>query len=387
MPHTISDNTPHHLVILTQGLAPYRLELYDQTLKALGDHWTGAMFYAQDTQRDHQWQHLFSRPWRFLSRHAPSKKAPAWILKLLKKLRIIKDPFLMPALGACELVFAVRPDLLWIGEYSTYTIPSLLWARANHVPVMVGTEMGRGMPRDKFSWLSEIKHRLMGNLVQGQVASAPWARNPCCASISKVVLSPHAIDTTVYVVDDSHKDTVPAFLYVGNLLHRKGVDLWLTACAQLRLETTIPFKLRFVGGGDMDWARGLTSKYKLEDIVEFVGFLEGQPLIHEYQRASAFVLPSRYDTYGAVAHEAAACGLPLILSRYAGCSEVLLEPGRNGFIVDPTVPADFVAAMKCLLEDETGREQMGRRSREIAEMWCVRKCGSKVAQLIESILD
>jgi glycosyltransferase involved in cell wall biosynthesis len=225
----------------------------------------------------------------------------------------------------------------------------------------------------------------MGRFVHAQLACAPFAVNPCYKELSKILLVPHAVNTDHYCVDASKRETLPVFIYAGNLIIRKGLDLWFAACAQLMRECSLPFKIRLVGGGDRAWAEGLVVEHGLQEVVEFIGFKEGAELIQEYQAASAFVLPSRYDTYGVVTHEAAACGLPLIISKYAGSSEVLVEEGVNGFCVDPYNPAELCNAMKAILTDRNLREKMGLRSRELAVEWSVDKCGEKIANLIQEL--
>ena len=373
------------LNILTHALAPYRMELYDQVMLALGSSWEGELIYGQDQQKDHQWRHLFDRKWNFTPVLAPAAEVPNWVFEMMRRVGLVRHPFVLPAVKAGRTALHPRPTLLWILEYSSYTIPALLQAWAEGIPVIVSTEMGRGMPRQDFSWVAEMKHRLMGRLVQGQVASSPWARRPCAEGIERIVVSPHAINTDKYTVLPEARPAVPVFLFVGNLIPRKGLDLWFAACAQLRRECNAPFRICLVGGGDESWARGVAAAEGLTDIVEFAGFKEGTELISEYQRASVFVLPSRYDTYGAVAHEAAACGLPLILSRHAGCSQILVEPEGNGFVVDPLQPAEITAAMKSMLENPELMHSMSHRSREVAEKWSVQNCGARVAQMIREL--
>ena len=47
------------------------------------------------------------------------------------------------------------------------------------------------------------------------------------------------------------------FVYLGQLIPRKGLDLWLEAARRLRAAAHENFRLRIIGGGDEGWVRGL----------------------------------------------------------------------------------------------------------------------------------
>ena len=87
------------------------------------------------------------------------------------------------------------------------------------------------------------------------------------------------------------------------------------------------FKLRFIGGGNTVWLdqSRFTRTQGLQNHLECAGFLSGAALRNAMQSADVFVLPTRQDTYGAVVHEAACLGLPLLVSRHAGAAEALVR--------------------------------------------------------------
>ena len=91
-------------------------------------------------------------------------------------------------------------------------------------------------------------------------------------------------------------------------------------------------------------------------------------VIEAYAAADVFALLSRHEPWGVVVNEAAACGLPLVLSDRVGAAPDLLREGENGFLV----PADDVAAAARALgklADPETRRRMGERSAEIARDW------------------
>jgi len=95
-------------------------------------------------------------------------------------------------------------------------------------------------------------------------------------------------------------------------------------------------------------------------------------------------LASRADTYGVVIHEAAACGLPLVVSRHCGASSVLVEEGKNGFVVDPDDAATFANHLHTLIQDPLLRGEFAKHSRVIAERWDVKKNAEAAAHWLKT---
>lgn len=102
------------------------------------------------------------------------------------------------------------------------------------------------------------------------------------------------------------------------------------------------------------------------------GFLQADGLSRWYAHAAAFVLASVSEPWGLVANEAAAAGLPLLLSARAGCARTLVpEPeGATGARFDPLDVRDIAAKLNwtAALSDDD-RRAIGRRAREVAAEW------------------
>jgi glycosyltransferase involved in cell wall biosynthesis len=106
-----------------------------------------------------------------------------------------------------------------------------------------------------------------------------------------------------------------------------------------------------------------------------------------YAAADIFALPSECDAWALVT-EAAACGLPLVLSGAAGASHDLLQDGRNGILVQPGRVEQASAALRWLATDEELRHALGARSRELARDWGYRpSVDGLVAAVREAVSD
>jgi UDP-glucose:(heptosyl)LPS alpha-1,3-glucosyltransferase len=98
------------------------------------------------------------------------------------------------------------------------------------------------------------------------------------------------------------------------------------------------------------------------DRVRFAG--EAAAVGPFYSAADGFVLPTAYEAFPLVSLEAAAAGLPLLITRVSGVEELLVD-GVNGWFIerDAGVIADRLAR---LATDAGRRSSMGAAAREVA---------------------
>ena len=92
-------------------------------------------------------------------------------------------------------------------------------------------------------------------------------------------------------------------------------------------------------------------------------------IVERYVLADVFALLSRHEPWGVVVNEAAACGLPLVLSDRVGAAFDLLDDGRNGVLVPVDDVAAAAQAIRELAADPNRRRAMGAASREIVAEW------------------
>lgn len=148
-----------------------------------------------------------------------------------------------------------------------------------------------------------------------------------------------------------------AFVYVGRFTECKGLDVLASAYRQYRMATDAPWPLRCYGTGRL---RNL-----LEGIegLEIRGFCQPGELPEELGQASCLILPSSYDGWGIVVHEAAAAGMAVIVSDAVGASAHLVRHGHSGYIVSAGDAEELAQAMlRYSALDEDKRREMGENS-------------------------
>jgi D-inositol-3-phosphate glycosyltransferase len=155
----------------------------------------------------------------------------------------------------------------------------------------------------------------------------------------------------------------PLLLFVGRIQPLKGVAVAVRTLAALRRDHP-DSRLVIVGGpsgpqGEAELARTTALVGEL-GLTEQVVFVPPQPheLLSTYYRASDVCLvPSRSESFGLVALEAAACGTPVVASDVGGLRS-LVDHGRTGYLVEDLSPEAFAAWVRQILAEPLLAERL-----------------------------
>ena len=151
-------------------------------------------------------------------------------------------------------------------------------------------------------------------------------------------------------------------LFVGRFSPEKGVRTLLRAWQGL---TGIPLKI--VGDGPLrDEVQAVAQAAKLPG-VEVLGRQAHQKVLALMQGARCLVFPSEwYETFGLVAIEAFACGVPVIAARLGVMAESV-EEGRTGMLFRPGDPQDLAAKVCWAMDHPDAMARMGENARRVYE--------------------
>ena len=122
--------------------------------------------------------------------------------------------------------------------------------------------------------------------------------------------------------------------------------------------------------GDAELARVLAQADQL-GVRNRIRFVPPQPhhVLSTYYRAADVVLvPSRSESFGLVALEAAACGVPVVATAVGGL-RTLVDDGVTGILVHRREPRAFASAVATLLHDPVLTRAMGEAAAERARRY------------------
>jgi glycosyltransferase involved in cell wall biosynthesis len=158
----------------------------------------------------------------------------------------------------------------------------------------------------------------------------------------------------------------PVFLYVGQLVKRKGVfqllEHWKRLQSYNQLEKG---SLVIVGDGPERIPLEKFVKDKALRNVYFLGAVDYDSIVQYYAIADVFVMPTLEDNWSLVVPEAMSCGLPILCSIYNGCWPELVKDDINGYTFNPYNTEETCAILKLFIDHPENVHRMGEASRKI----------------------
>ena len=279
---------------------------------------------------------------------------------------------------------ASRPEVVVVSGWSTFASQAAAaWCRARGVPYALLVESNERDARP--GWRRAVKRVVVPPIVRGAAAVlvvGTLARESMLArgvDAERISLFADTIDAAAFAAEADRlrpqrealraeaglaPDDV-AVLSVARLAPEKGLDTLVRAVAA----AGDPRLVLVVAGSGAERDRLSVLAGGLGVRLVFLPDLPWERIAERFALADVFALLSRHEPWGVVVNEAAACGLPLVVSDRVGAAFDLVEDGRNGAIVPAEDPAAAGAALRALAADPGRRHAAGAASREIMRGW------------------
>lgn len=176
-------------------------------------------------------------------------------------------------------------------------------------------------------------------------------------------------------------------LFVGLVSPRKGL-IDLLKAMKIIVEKIPDVKLDIVGGivskEYFDMLNNYVKTNKLEENINFTGYLSEQELKRKYSEATLFVFPSYEESQGIVLLEAMACGKPVVASNIGGIPFVV-ENEKTGLLFECGDVEELSEKINVLLIDEELRKKMGEAGREKAKGYSWAKIAEQTVAVYKNI--
>jgi glycosyltransferase involved in cell wall biosynthesis len=205
--------------------------------------------------------------------------------------------------------------------------------------------------RRQIGWKDVIQRRLIAPLARasgivgiGQEATRDYEHRfpaqrhfciPYCCDLSQFIAVPRRVVTRAPLT----------FLFCGQMIRRKGVDLLLTAFNGL-IAKGIEARLLLVGREAELKELLATVSSAARSRICYKGFQPPEELPKYFSQSDVFILPSRHDGWGVVINQALGAGLPIISSDSVGAALDLVEHEVNGL----RFSSGEVKCLQCAME-------------------------------------
>jgi glycosyltransferase involved in cell wall biosynthesis len=275
--------------------------------------------------------------------------------------------------GIVRALRNAQPDVVVVSGWSTFASQrSMAWCRAHGVPYVLLVESHDLGPRT--AWRRAVKGAVVPRLLRAAksvlVVGSAARESVVAGGAESVRVFANTIDVEAWTTRAQHverrrPDDDVLVLSVARLVPEKGIDDLIRAVADAG-----DSRLRLVVAGDgprrealVDLAAGLGVRLAI------LGHVAEAELAQTYVDADVFALLSRHEPWGVAVNEAAASGLPLLLSDRVGAASDLLADGQNGFLVPAGDVHEAAAALRRLAAEPGLRKEFGARSRDLVRDW------------------
>lgn len=299
-------------------------------------------------------------------------------------------PLLPGRLGYPTVVFALRallrslePALVHAHYATSY---GLLGALAGARPLIVSM-----WGSDVYEWPTKGPlHRAMlrFNLTRATVLCATSrgladAARPYAPPGRSIEVTPFGVDLSRFAPGPERSGPVVIGTARG-LEWRYGIDLLIRAFAMLPDRDA---RLVIVGEGPQRAEyEALVKELGLEGRVELPGWVDPAEIPGVYRGFDVFVAPSRLEAFGVAVLEAAACGVPAVVSSVGGLPEVV-EHQVTGLVVPPEDPRAIADALRTLVADAEARRRMGAAARRfVADRYAWEDTAERMERLYRAVL-
>jgi glycosyltransferase involved in cell wall biosynthesis len=295
----------------------------------------------------------------------------------------------------------LRPECMIVSGWSTFASQAaIVWCRMRRIPYLLVVESHDRDARP--GWRRAVKAAVVPWVVKGAagvLAAGSLARESMIsrgADPSRIRIFANTVDVRALgeradglasehgALRASHGlgDDDVAVLSVARLVPEKGLDTLVRAAA----ETDDPRIVVVVAGSGPERDRLSSLADKLSVRLVLLGDVDWADIAEVYVAADVFALLSDSEPWGVVVNEAAACGLPLVLSEAVGAAHDLLVDGENGRRVPAGDTRAASAALKELASDPARRVSFGAASRALVADWGYDESVQGLVELVQLAL-
>ncbi len=295
-------------------------------------------------------------------------------------------------------LFHFKPDVIFASGFSLWTLFALLLKPLGGWRVVLvydGSSPNVDFQDSRFRlfcrrWMVKFSNALVSNSQGGK----HYLINTLGAEEIKVEAVPYLVpdsQTLIERVNGSVPISIelrhPVFLFVGQVIHRKGLHLLLAACAKLQQQGYTHYSLLIAGDGShREELEKFCQEQGLGDRVQWLGWVAYEGLGSYFQAADVFVFPTLEDIWGMVTLEAMACGKAIICSKWAGTAEMIVE-GETGYLVDPHNVEELTQAMIHFIENPESIKIMGEKSHEFITQYTPTTAASFLSAVTTAVLN
>jgi len=213
----------------------------------------------------------------------------------------------------------------------------------------------------------------------------PYYREKCRVVPFGISVSKFDLNERLSRKVEALKDGRPTVLFVGRLVHYKGVEFLIRALENVNA------RLWLVGTGPLEESlKQLAVEKGMADRVIFLGHVSDEDLVAYYHACDVFALPSitNQEMFGLVQLEAMACRKPVVSTDLPTGVSWVNQHGKTGYSVKVGDPTSLRQAIELLLSSRELRAELGAAGRaRVEQQFSSAKMAEAMLQVYREVLS
>lgn len=229
-----------------------------------------------------------------------------------------------------RLASEFEPDLVYVAGWTDQRYRALAKTyRSKNIPVVLGMDN---------QWKGSLKQQTASIFAPALIKnfySHIWIPGtPQFYFARKLGFSREEILTGLYCADENYFSQisqdrfVKQITFLGRLVEHKGLNVLFNVIEKLKAKDQLSFKIHLIGNGPLE------PKIPEHPSIQHTPFVHPEKLDNYLTNAGFLILPSLYEAWGVVIHEAVFAGLPIVSTYQTGATSEFLIDGYNGFSYD-----------------------------------------------------
>lgn len=320
------------------------------------------------------------------------------IIPVFKDAKSYGTNFTYMPLNIINRLFKFKPKVVFSNSFGIWTILALLFKPLGNWHVIIAYEGSSPGVDYRHSPLRLLVRRAMlrasDACITNSHAGKTYLTEVLNADLNRVFVHPYEVPAATAMLRDEHLIELdlsqyeqPIFLFVGSISPRKGLNFLLEACFMLEEQGCNSYTLLVVGDGAQRLElEALAQKKGLGDRIYWVGEVDYSKLGPYFEKADVFILPTLEDTWGMVVLEAMVLGKPILCSKWAGASELIIE-GENGYCFDPHESKKLAELMHRYIDNSDSADAMGERAKQLMTQYTPEAAAQFLSKVTSFVLE
>ena len=235
-----------------------------------------------------------------------------------------------PSFDICMAHFALPGGEVGRWLKKRFNIPYVVISHGHDIPWVHPRQMFF-LHLAAYFWVRKICVQSQINFVQTRMMKSNIDRFLGRRHSEKNVVIPNGVDPSVFYPDYSKRPDKLRILFIGRLVIQKDPMTFLRALIIFSRHTR-DFEVHILGDGNLrKRMERFILKYGLNENVTFLGKVQEEQMVSEYQSAHLMIAPSLNEGMSISALEALSCGVYLIATRASGYEDMITENANGEF--------------------------------------------------------